>query len=158
MSDYYVNIVRGSGSGYHKSGAPFAIGASTITGYTFDHWDSALVANIYAANTTATVYGPGVTITAIFTRNLYTTHYFANAGGEIIGNDEQTYYYGLLMEGVSADPDAGYRFIGWSDGNLDTSRRDYSSGNNTYYANFEFINPTPPDFNGITDGGYTVWM
>ena len=56
--------------------------------------------------------------------NAYSVRYIASEGGRIEGETEQTVEAGGSTSSVTAVPDDGYEFAGWSDGGTDLSRRD----------------------------------
>ena len=69
--------------------------------------------------------------------NTYTLTYTAAPHGSISGNAAQTVNYGANGTAISAVPDAGYHFIGWSDGSSANPRTDNAVTNSlAVTANF----------------------
>ena len=67
----------------------------------------------------------------------YTLTYTAGSGSSISGDSSQTVASGNSGTEVTADPDAGYHFIDWSDGVLTASRTDTNvTANLSVTANF----------------------
>lgn len=79
------------------------------------------------------------TVTAIFEKQTFTLNYVAGAGGTIDGEAEQQVKYAELSEAVVAVPQAGYKFVKWSDGNGSTVRRDLVTSAINVTAEFEFL-------------------
>lgn len=65
-----------------------------------------------------------INVTAIFDLMVYTVEYLASDGGEIVGKELQTIRYGADSEAVEAKPNEGYRFVGWSDNVLTSTRNE----------------------------------
>lgn len=64
----------------------------------------------------------------------------AGEGGNVYGELIQTVESGSNLSQVYAEANAGYRFVGWSDGNLQNSRIDLNvSESQTIVAKFEVI-------------------
>lgn len=77
------------------------------------------------------------THTAIFEKiPTATIHYSATEGGHVTGEREQTVVIGERTATVRAVASEGYRFMGWSDGNLSPERRDAPEADFTYTAIF----------------------
>jgi hypothetical protein len=97
-----------------------AVTAVPDTGYHFVKWSDDSTANPRTdANVTA-----DVAVTAEFAVNTYTLTYTAGAGGSISGSSPQTVNHGANGTEVTAIPDAGYRFVQWSDGVMTAPRTD----------------------------------
>ena len=81
------------------------------------------------------------TIVAKFEKIEYVTYtYEAEEGGNVYGELIQTVESGSNLSQVYAEANAWYRFVGWSDGNLQNSRIDLSvSESQTIVAKFEVI-------------------
>ena len=80
------------------------------------------------------------TIAATFAINTYTLIYTAGTGGTITGARPQTVNYGAGGVTVTAVPNAGYSFTGWSDGVTTAARTDINVGANiSTTANFSLI-------------------
>ena len=90
-------------------------------GYEFDVWSDGV--------TTATRQEKNITsnkqIFAYFKLKHIQVTYAAESNGKIEGAAEQSVIYGRQTEWVTAVPDEGYKFIGWSDGYKTETRRDY---------------------------------
>jgi uncharacterized repeat protein (TIGR02543 family) len=65
-----------------------------------------------------------LSVTANFAPLTYTLTYTAGTGGSISGTSPQTVAYGSDGTEVTAVPDAGYQFTGWSDGVTTAARTD----------------------------------
>ncbi|OQB28342.1 MAG: PASTA domain protein [Candidatus Hydrogenedentes bacterium ADurb.Bin179] len=65
-----------------------------------------------------------VSVTANFAINTYTLTYAPGENGRIVGTASQTVNHGESGTSVTAVPDPGYRFEGWSDGVATATRHD----------------------------------
>lgn len=84
-----------------------------------------------------------INVTAIFDLMEYTVEYKASEGGEIVGKELQTIRHGAASETVEAKPNEGYRFVGWSDNVLTSTRNDrYVYDNISVTAQFEKLSKT----------------
>lgn len=84
-----------------------------------------------------------INVTAIFDLMEYTVEYKASEGGEIVGEELQTVRHGAASETVEAKPNEGYRFVGWSDNVLTSTRNDrYVYENISVTAQFEKLSKT----------------
>ena len=102
-------------------------------GYTFTGWSDGVTT---AARTDSNVNG-NIGVTANFTINTYTLTYTAGAGGTITGASSQTVNYGASGTLVTAVPNNGYTFTGWSDGVTTAVRTDTNvKANISVTANF----------------------
>jgi hypothetical protein len=73
----------------------------------------------------------------------YTLSYSAGPGGSIIGDSRQMIHQGDDGSAVTAEPDAGYSFDGWSDGVPDSTRTDRNvTADLTVTARFEPLQHT----------------
>lgn len=63
-------------------------------------------------------------VTAEFKKIKCDVNYYAGTGGSITGQVTQTVEYGGSGSSVTAEANEGYRFIKWSDGNLNATRTD----------------------------------
>ncbi len=97
-----------------------AVTATPNAGYRFVSWSDG---NLNATRTDANVTAD-LTVTATFAINTYTLTYLAGPGGSITGTTPQTVNHGASGTAVTATPNAGYRFVSWSDGNLNATRTD----------------------------------
>jgi hypothetical protein len=79
-------------------------------------------------------------ISATFAINTYALNYSAGTHGAITGNSAQIVSYGADGTAVTATPDTGYYFAGWSDGSTANPRIDTNAvANLSVTANFAFI-------------------
>jgi photosystem II stability/assembly factor-like uncharacterized protein len=97
----------------------------------------------YATNAAGTTYGADRTFSlpcpAILT-------YTAGVNGSIAGTSPQTVEIGQDGTAVTAIPNAGYRFVSWSDGSTANPRMDSSvSANVSVTASFEPVPPNDPN-------------
>lgn len=84
-----------------------------------------------------------LTVTAKFEKQSYKVTYSAGEGGSIQGKTEQEVKYGENAEEVTAVPDEGYKFIGWSDDIETAERQDLNVRRElTVEAHFEEISIT----------------
>jgi hypothetical protein len=120
-------------------GVAQAIAATPDEGYHFVEWlgsPNASLGDANAASTTATLVGDAA-ITPVFAINLYHLTYAAGSNGAITGSAVQTVAHGGDGTAVTAVPDEGYRFVGWSDASTDNPRQDLSvTGDITVTATF----------------------
>jgi hypothetical protein len=103
------------------SGSPVA--AVPDLGYVFKYWSDGSAAN---PRTDANV-AKDISATANFSSNplpVYTLFYAAGVGGSITGTLKQAVGQGLDGTPVTAVPNSGYKFIGWSDGLTANPRTD----------------------------------
>jgi uncharacterized protein (TIGR02145 family) len=116
---------------YGSSGT--AVTAVPNTGYSFTGWSD----GVGTATRTDTNVTANKTVTANFSINTYTLTYNAGSGGSISGTSPQTVNYGTSGTTVTAIPNTGYHFTGWSDGVSSASRTDTNvTANKTVTANF----------------------
>ncbi len=129
--------IPAAGSHSYPENEAVSISASANPGYVFDHW-SGDVLDPAAVSTTVTM-DVDKTVTAHFTAEEYTLSAQVDGSGTVTKTpDQATYHYGddVLL---TATPDDGWEFIGWS-GDLSgglTSRTLTVSGNSTVTAHFE---------------------
>lgn len=76
---------------------------------------------------------------AMFERRTFQVEYIAGEHGSIEGNLVQKGKFGDDTSIVTAVPDKGYNFIGWSDGNPEPTRKDQFIENKNITAIFETI-------------------
>ena len=101
-------------------GSGTAVTALANPGYHFVGWsDGILTATRTDANVTA-----DLEVAAIFATNTYTLTYNSGANGTIAGTSPQTVAHGASGTAVTAQPDSGYHFVNWSDGNKNATRTD----------------------------------
>ena len=98
------------------------ITVTAADGYAFDHWEGD-VADPGAASTTVSMNGDK-TVTAHLTVVMFTLDYAPGPGGSLIGDASQVVAYGGDGTAVTAVPDSGYGFVGWSDGSIANPRTD----------------------------------
>jgi hypothetical protein len=70
---YTLTVVNGTGSGSYTSNSVVGISANTISGEYFTNWSGLQIANTNSANTTVTMPGGNLTVTANFATNLAPT-------------------------------------------------------------------------------------
>ncbi len=105
-----------SGGGTFASGTQVSLTATPSSGYSFSGWSNGSTAN--PLNVTL---NSNTTITANFEVliNSYTLTVLSSEGGSVTGGGE--YEEGTEVT-VSATPEEGYEFTGWSDGESSQSR------------------------------------
>ncbi len=92
------------------------------TGYHFVNWTGGLTSTanpLTVSNVTA-----AMTITANFAINTYALEYAAGSNGTLTGSTSQTVNHGANGTAVTAVPNTGYHFAGWSDGVINNPRTD----------------------------------
>lgn len=101
-----------------ESGAGSTVSAPAINGYTFSSWTlgsgvtGSSATNSITINTTSG--GSGYTLTANYTQENYTITLSAGIGGSITSSASfANRHYGDEIT-ITASPDAGYRFTGWT--------------------------------------------
>jgi len=100
--------------------------------YVFVNWsDGGTNATRHESNVTT-----GHSFTANFTLAKYIVTYAASTNGTLTGSSTQQVVYGGTTSLVTAVPDSGYLFAGWSDGSTSPLRFDSVSGNVAYTATF----------------------
>jgi len=134
-----------------SGGAGPAVTAYPYYGYHFVDWSD--------GTTTITRTDIGVTvdqaITPNFAPNTYTVTYAAQSGGTVTGNTAQTGLYGTSGTAVTAVANAGYHFLGWSDGLLAATRTDTFPGDVTVTAYFAADGTKTLQFAGDGNGYVT---
>lgn len=97
-----------------------AVTAVPAAGYRFLKWSDGSTDNPRIdANVT-----DNISVTAEFALNEYKLTYAAGANGSLSGTASQTVNHGAAGTAVTAVPDAGYRFVRWSDGSTANPRTD----------------------------------
>ncbi len=97
-----------------------AVTAVPDTGYHFVDWSDGSTVNPRTdTNVTA-----DISVTANFDIDTHTLTYTAGENGSLNGQTSQTVNYGNDGAEVTAVPDTGYHFTGWSDGSTDNPRTD----------------------------------
>ena len=117
--------------GYGESGT--RVTAVPAAGYTFVKWSD----DVETATRTDTDVQGDIDVTAEFMPVNYTLNYSAEAGGIVTGTAEQSVAYGESGAQVTAVPDAGYEFAGWSDGVETAGRTDTAWADLFVSARFE---------------------
>ncbi|MDY0235575.1 MAG: S-layer homology domain-containing protein, partial [Gudongella sp.] len=115
------------------NGSTTEVTATPDEGYHFVGWsdESTLVARS-ESNVTA-----NATYTATFEKDEFKVEYIAGENGSIEGTTPQTVSYNGSTTEVTATPDEGYHFVGWSDENTVATRSETNvKANATYTANF----------------------
>ncbi len=97
-----------------------AVTAVSNTGYHFVDWSDSSTVN---PRTDSNVQA-NISVTANFAINTYTLVYAAGEHGSISGTTPQTVNYGDDGSAVTAVPDTGYHFVGWSDSSTANPRTD----------------------------------
>jgi len=101
-ANYHVTAVSGCG------GTTYTNSSNAVSSYTYTS-------------------GPIITsctVNASFSINTYTLSYAAGPSGAISGSSPQTVDHGSDGTAVTAVPDSGYGFAGWSDGSTENPRTD----------------------------------
>lgn len=94
------------------------------------------------------------TYTAIFERITYTVRFIALENGVIIGLPEQSIFWGDNTTVVTAEPNEGYVFVNWSDGNTNKSRQLFNIKDNVEIS--ALFQPIDHQINYLTDGYGTI--
>src|SRR5438094_168383 len=116
---------------YNASGT--LVTAVPNTGYHFTGWSDGSTA---AARTDSNVTG-NISVTASFAINTFTLTYAAGSNGTLTGSSPQTVDYNASGTLVTALPNTGYHFTGWSDGSTAAARTDSNvTGNISVTASF----------------------
>jgi uncharacterized cupredoxin-like copper-binding protein len=114
-------------------GSGTAVMAVPNAGFYFAGW-SDLVTTATRTDTNVTA---NRSVTAIFAPLTHTLTYTAGTGGTISGTSPQTVAHGGSGTPVTAVPDAGYRFTGWSDGVTTATRTETNvTGGRSFTAHF----------------------
>ncbi len=114
-------------------GESVTVTAVPETGYVFAGWSD----DVETATRTDTDVLGDIDVTAEFMPVNYTLNYSAEAGGIVTGTAEQSVAYGESGAQVTAVPDAGYEFAGWSDGVETAGRTDTAWADLFVSARFE---------------------
>ncbi len=115
-------------------------GSLARTGYTFNGWNTKAdgTGTSYAAGATFSMPASDVELFAKWKINTYTVKYIALIGGSIVGTATQTVNYGGSTTDVTATPNTGWHFAGWSDGNSNTTRHEENvKSDKIYFADFD---------------------
>ncbi|MBS3974665.1 MAG: cell wall-binding repeat-containing protein [Actinobacteria bacterium] len=118
-----------------------AVTAVPNAGFRFVRWSDGRT----TPSRTDTSVIANVSVTAQFARITYTLTYTASPGGTISGATTQTVAHGSSGTTVTAVPNAGFRFVRWSDGIATATRTDAGvTANASVRAEFEQIPPSIP--------------
>ncbi len=99
-----------TGGGTYQYGASVSITATPNDGFSFVGWTGSTPENPSMPSTTFTITRDS-NLTAVFTRITHTLSVNASTGGSVSGSG--SYLHGSTAS-LTASPDSGYRFIGWS--------------------------------------------
>lgn len=119
---------RVTGGGTYHTGEKVNISGTALTGYTFDKWISAngvdFIEDEYKEE--AYFYMPPneVNVTGNFKTKQFSVTYTVFGSGTISGTTEQLINYGANSTEVTAVPNTGCVFMGWSDGIKTVSRHE----------------------------------
>ena len=98
----------------------FPVKAVPNDGYVFVGWSD----GVQTPNRTDTNVQSDASIVACFEKMAFTIEYQADTGGYIEGASSQNVLYRETSQTVTAVPEKGYMFIGWSDGVTSPSRKE----------------------------------
>ena len=140
VSQYTLTVSAGDGGSVSTTGGSFASGtqvsitATPNAGYSFSGWS-----NGSTANPLTVTLNSNTTVTANFEVivNSYTLTVSAGEGGSV-SSEGGEYEEGTEVT-ITATPNEGYRFIGWSDGSSADSLSITVNSDITITANFEQI-------------------
>jgi uncharacterized repeat protein (TIGR02543 family) len=118
----------------YNSGTIVTLKATAAIGYTFTGWTGDASGS---TNPVGVTMDGNKTVTANFVINTYTLTYTAGANGNITGTTPQTVNYDADGTQVTAVPNTGWSFTGWSDGVTTAARTDVKvHANLSVTANF----------------------
>ena len=133
---YTLDITAGSGgsvtptSGTYNSGIQVSVTATPNSGYTFSGWSNGSTVNPLSITMTS-----NTSITANFALiPVYTLTVSAEEGGSV-SSEGGEYQQGTQVT-LTATPDEGYEFSGWSDGSTEATRVITTSEDLTLTASF----------------------
>ncbi|MBP5340846.1 MAG: C10 family peptidase [Bacteroidales bacterium] len=126
-----------TGGGTYAQGTPIQIEAIPATGYRFVRWQDNNTQNPRPFTVTA-----NATYTATFEPIICTVYVSSNNTdwGTVTGGG--TYQYGTTSVTLSAQPNTGYHFVQWQDGNTQNIRQITVISDTTFTATFE-ADPVP---------------
>jgi hypothetical protein len=107
----------------YELGTPVQLTASAAIGWHFVDWSGDASGS---ANPVTVTMDADKTVTATFAINTFTLTYGAGLGGTLSGDASQTVGYGGSGTAVTAVPNTGYHFVGWSDAVPTATRTDVS--------------------------------
>ena len=132
-----------TGSGNYLYGATCTLTASPKTGYEFDCWKNGTGDTLFDNTPYSFTVKESTTITGVFEPKRYTVTVSTTGGGTVSGGGEFEYNTQCT---VTATPNSGYQFDGWSDGSqVVSARQNYQftvTGNVDLRALFSLI-PVP---------------
>ena len=156
----YTADAGGTISGVSIQGIPTGEDGTEVTavpnaGCSFVRWsDGVMTATRKDTNVTS-----DLSVTAEFLRGTFTLSYFAGEGGTIEGTTEQSVLAGDSGTAVTAVPNDGWYFVGWSDGVMTAIRTDIEiTSDINVTAEFDVIGNIV-DFaggNGTTENPYQI--
>ena len=125
-----------TGTGTFEAGTIITLEANANPGYTFDRWQDGSTTNPRSVTVNSDMH-----FTAYFTQNQYIITVVASPsnGGAVSGGG--AYHYGDHAT-LSATPNTGYEFQGWSDGSTENPHSVLVTGNATYTATFSAVGAT----------------
>ena len=156
-SNVVMYLTDGNGTIVGEASQSVEYGGSTTTvtaipneGYRFVGWSD----GVETATRTDENVKSDITVTAEFEKLIYTVQYLTDGNGTIVGEANQSIAYGGNATTVTAVPNEGYRFVGWSDGVETAERTDREVKSNiTVTAEFEKLIYT---VQYLTDGNGTI--
>ena len=162
-TSYVITYVAGEGGSVTNAGPNSVVSGGSIsstatpnTGYRFVKWSD--------EKTTATRTDSNVQADATYTATFealpadkVTLTYIAGSGGTITGAATQTIDKGASGTAVTAVPNAGYKFVKWSDGKTTATRTDTNvQASATYTATFEPLPTEKVTLTYIAGSGGTI--
>jgi uncharacterized repeat protein (TIGR02543 family) len=163
---YAVNYYAGSGgtiSGNQNQLVEYDTNSEPVTavadpGYCFDSWSDGSIDNPRTDYWVCEDFD----VTAYFVVRPITLDYWSEGNGYLEGETLQTVDYGDDGTAVTAVPDKGYYFVGWSDGSTDNPRTDLAVTDDlAVAAQFALIRLTlqyDAGANGYLTGETTQWV
>jgi|GEM_PF-1796813 len=126
---------------WYAAGSSGSVTAAPSAGYHFTGWSGDVPADNANDNPVLLAMDQARSVMANFAINTYTLTYAAGANGTVGGTTTQVVSYGASGTAVTALPDAGCGFTGWSDGVMVNPRTDTNvTGNITVSAGFTNAN------------------
>ena len=124
------------GAGVYPQGTTTYLTATANTGWTFSHWNDGITSNPRSITVTG-----DATYTAYFIQQNYNITVVADPpqGGTVSGGGN--YPYGTTVT-LTAAPNSGYQFQGWSDGSTQNPHQVTVTGNANYTAIFSEVGTT----------------
>ena len=116
-----------TGAGRYAYGASAILSASPNEGYHFVRWSDGVVDAIRTVDVNS-----DITLVAEFAINVYTVE-LKSENGVVYGSGD--YEHGAEVE-ISVTPNEGYQFVGWSDGDINSTRTIVVTSNIVLQAEF----------------------